>query len=102
MFDIEEPFLDEQGYAIIWVKSTPVDCLDYFHCTVYERNGTSPTEVASEVLIFQNVSGKFDWYCKLAAYNASIFNRESELLDKIPVPSQPWYALNFHALCGRY
>lgn len=60
VFDIDEPLLDEQGWAVIWVKTTPVNCLDRFHCTVYEReqNGVLLTEIASEVFTFQHVSGK--------------------------------------------
>ena len=67
VFDIEDPFQDEQGWAVIWVKSTPVECLDHFRCIVYERDGALRTEMASEVFIFQNVSGKFTTFHHLAA-----------------------------------
>jgi hypothetical protein len=44
---------------VIWVMTTPVDCLDHFRCTVYEMNGAARTEVASDVFLLQHVSGEY-------------------------------------------
>ena len=46
-YDIAEPFLDEESWAVIWLKSTPVECLDHFLCTVYEKSGDNLTEIDS-------------------------------------------------------
>lgn len=57
VYDIAEPFLDEESSAVIWLKSTPVECLDHFLCTVYERNGETLTEIGSKNFT-QQVSGE--------------------------------------------
>ena len=56
-YDIEDPFLDEKSWAVIWVKSTPVECLDHFLCTAYERNGETLTEIGSKEFV-QQVAGE--------------------------------------------
>lgn len=62
VFNIDDPFLDEQGWAVIWVKTTPVDCLDHFRCTVHERDEATLTEIASDVFILQHISGKITMF----------------------------------------
>lgn len=59
VFQISDPLLDEQSWAIIWAKTTPVNCLDHFRCTVYEKNNDILTEIASDVFTFQHISGNY-------------------------------------------
>ena len=47
VYDITEPLLDEDSWAVIWLKSTPVECLDHFLCTVYERSVETLEEIDS-------------------------------------------------------
>ncbi len=55
IFNITDPFLDEESWAVIWVKSTPLDCLDHFQCTSYDN---SLTELTSKVFTLDKISGK--------------------------------------------
>ena len=53
---IADPLMDEEGWAIIWVQSTPLDCLDAFHCTA---QGSDRELVAAGNFSFGEISGKF-------------------------------------------
>ncbi len=38
-FIIDDPFLDEEGYAVIWVQATPTTCMDHLECSVVDDSG---------------------------------------------------------------
>ncbi len=50
---IGDPFLDEEGYAVIWIQATPISCMDYLECTVADTTGG--TGVAGRLVV--NASG---------------------------------------------
>lgn len=58
VYDIAQPLLDEESWAVIWLKTTSVECLDHFRCTVYETEGETLTEIASEDFVLDHVSGE--------------------------------------------
>ena len=43
---------------MIWVETTPINCLDYFQCTAYELNGEATLrEIASGDVLLNQISG---------------------------------------------
>lgn len=50
---LDDPLLDEEGYAVIWVQSTPDSCLDYLECSATDGEGN--TETAGKHIM--NVTG---------------------------------------------
>ena len=55
MFEIVDPYLDGDGWSVVWVPSTPHYCLDHLQCLVedtVEHNGGTAS------LLISNVSGE--------------------------------------------
>ena len=52
---IDDPLLDEEGYAVIWVQSTPISCLDYLECGATDGDGTGNGTVGR---LITDVTGK--------------------------------------------
>ncbi len=58
---VSDPLYDQFGWAVIWVLSTPKECLDQFLCSVFLRDnegGDHLTEIASELFILQDITGE--------------------------------------------
>ena len=58
---VSDPLYDHFGWAVIWVQSTPVECLDRFVCSVFLRDGHSEgslTQITSELFILHDIVGK--------------------------------------------
>ena len=56
---VPDPLHDQFSWAVIWVQSTPTECLDRFQCSVFLNDGSDNlTEIASELFILQNIAGK--------------------------------------------
>ena len=53
-FVINDPQLDKDGYAIVWVQSTPTFCLDYLECIATDKADDSTTTAGR---LITNVTG---------------------------------------------
>ena len=53
------PMMDEEGWAILWVHSTPLVCLDVFRCSVFRSSDAREGQaMASSVFKMDRVTGE--------------------------------------------
>ena len=53
-FVINDPQLDKDGYAIVWVQATPTFCLDYLECIATDEVDHSATTASR---LITNITG---------------------------------------------
>lgn len=46
---IDDPLMDDVGYAVVWVQSTPIQCLDYWECSAIDVTGNSSGRVGCSI-----------------------------------------------------
>lgn len=56
-FTISDPLIDDNGWAVMWIKTTPVDCLDTFRCVVYENEDFMEISSGEFILHHRNIYG---------------------------------------------
>lgn len=72
---LQNPYIDEQSWAVIWVTTTPT-CLDYFRCIVYEHN----EEIDSKEFYLHPVSGELHCMSLQSYYTTAVMGLMAMLL----------------------